>query len=425
MSGRYSKKRAFDPAAFPPDPANDNFPSEVIPWPKEVKPRPRAVPPAKPARPIGLPPKPVFSPPGRKPLPLRGPWRFPKPGRLPLPGWWQFIGVLELADGMYEWWKNRTPYWPHPNLYPYMRLACDAGPRPPIYPIATHLGYRAGNVNGNNCGLELQSWPGAGALTQPFPGGNYPTGSNGTYVVLDKRSFDPLVWPSAAGSRFRYDQVWHLTIPSGATIGPADNLFIPLPLRQLPSPGMDPNRQRGLPGKPPLPDPPDYDPLPGNVPPPMRRVPAGSPMPGPGPGRVGGRRPPGPRERERKAKSTMVHMLSILDAISEGAEVVDAIYDALPDDVKRKWDRKGRGLIDNAGQYGIDGADWKLKALWHNWDKVDIDQAARNILANHIQDSVLGSIYRKLPRNVGGAVDEGVKGANEVLESIFEVVGLN
>ena len=143
------------------------------------------------------------------------------------------------------------------------------------------------------------------------------------------------------------------------------------------------------------------------------------------PSKPGGPRPPKPRQRERKALGTMRTVLTVLDHASEAAEVVDAIYEALPAKTREKWScGGGRGLIDSAGQYGIDKADCKLRALWHNWHKVDIEKAVKNIIANEIQDRVIGNIARASPNNVGRATDDAQKKINELLERLFEAVGL-
>lgn len=134
-------------------------------------------------------------------------------------------------------------------------------------------------------------------------------------------------------------------------------------------------------------------------------------------------RPP-PRTKERKRR---VRFFNWLDWISEAGEVVDALYDGLPKKVRQKWEKEHQGghwvydkrekrwewyldpnrhpAIDQAGQYGISGADWKARALWHNWDKVDLDAALRNIIKNTFEDRFLGEIHKRLPRNVGAALD--------------------
>lgn len=148
------------------------------------------------------------------------------------------------------------------------------------------------------------------------------------------------------------------------------------------------------------------------------------------PGRPHTRTPPRRREKEApKALSRSGRQIraifAALDALSEWSELVDALYDALPDDVKKRWgkDRDSRGLLDNAGQYGIDGADWKIQALWANWHRLDTAKAFRNIVKNEVQDKLLGLLNRNLPRNVGRAVDPGMKEFNAWLESTMATLG--
>lgn len=131
------------------------------------------------------------------------------------------------------------------------------------------------------------------------------------------------------------------------------------------------------------------------------------------------RRPPGRKEKQRKATGPLslgVQLFQALDTVSELSEIVDALYSALPEDVQDKWNRKSRGLTDQAGQYGIDGADWKLEALWHNWHKIDPQTAVENIMNNVAQDAIHGLLHKNLPVNSGKAFDDGFKSIEKALE---------
>lgn len=99
-------------------------------------------------------------------------------------------------------------------------------------------------------------------------------------------------------------------------------------------------------------------------------------------------------DKEKKTKSVGTRVADFLDFVSESAEVVDAVYQALPDDVKKRWS-KGRKERpgDSMGQYGLDGADWKLQAIYHNWEKIDGAQAVANVLANEFEDRVYGKAF--------------------------------
>lgn len=139
------------------------------------------------------------------------------------------------------------------------------------------------------------------------------------------------------------------------------------------------------------------------------------------------RQPPPKWVKESKVMSRSaklgIAVFHALDVLSEYSELVDAFYDALPADVRNRWDRDSRGLIDQAGQYGIDGADWKLQALWYNWHRVDGPQALKNIVANEYQDRILGIVHRNTPRNTGGALEQGTKGVNDQVQEFLATLG--
>lgn len=129
----------------------------------------------------------------------------------------------------------------------------------------------------------------------------------------------------------------------------------------------------------------------------------------------GGFRPrkrPRRKTRERKKYSTVAKIFKVLDALSESAEVVDCVFDSLPKPVQKKWkkDRPNRGLLDTAGQYGIDGADWKAQALWHNHKQVDWNKAFLCITANQIEDMIIGRLQRHLPKGASTAISRGYGG---------------
>lgn len=120
-----------------------------------------------------------------------------------------------------------------------------------------------------------------------------------------------------------------------------------------------------------------------------------------------GKSTPDKGRRNRKLETwhakLRVAIFRAVDVLSEGAEVVDAFFDALPKDVKKRWNEKcGRKSNnfdgDQVGQYGIDNADCKLRALYYNWHKVDMNEAVQNLLANAIEDTIVGNIERRLPR---------------------------
>lgn len=155
------------------------------------------------------------------------------------------------------------------------------------------------------------------------------------------------------------------------------------------------------------------------------------------------REPPGKRERHGKVMTRSakvgIALYRALDRASESAEVVDAIYQALPKDVRDRWEKDrfpdahwikdkqtGKWIKvgidrpgDNFGQYGLSGADWKLQALYWNWHKVDLVQAVKNVIKNELQDQVIGLIQRQLPRNVGNAHSLGDRELAKLLDDWF------
>lgn len=137
------------------------------------------------------------------------------------------------------------------------------------------------------------------------------------------------------------------------------------------------------------------------------------------------RAPPKVYESEGKVNTRSgrlgIMLYRTLDHVSEWAEVVEAIYDALPDDVKKRWERD-RYMGDNFGQYGIGAAPWQLQALYYNWHKVDFVQAVKNVLKNQLSDAAIGGMQSKLPKNTGAAHEQGEKEFAKWLDDIFNEV---
>ena len=121
------------------------------------------------------------------------------------------------------------------------------------------------------------------------------------------------------------------------------------------------------------------------------------------------------RRRERKVisrtKAIAIVLFNALDTISEGAEIIDAFYDALPAH-RQTCEKDGRGLIDNAGQYGIDRADCKAQQVWKHLAEVDAGLALHNIMKNALEDKLVGAVAGKLPVNIGRANESPVAISN-------------
>lgn len=253
--------------------------------------------------------------------------------------------------------------------------------------------------------------------TQPWP---YTIGATARTVRLWSRTNPP-----GGGGGFTKHKEWQRTIsavglPSQAKVLPTAEPNDPAP--EI-SPAINPNVMRVIPSVRPMPQP---KPEPSPDGPPVR-VKAQAQEFAPGRPRrfvtPRGRTPPKPKEKEGKYLSKSAQqaaaLMAGLDTVSELSEIVDAFFDALPKDVKRKWEKKhkARGLLDQAGQYGIDGADWKMAALFWNWHKIDADRAFKNLVNNAAQDTLHGLLHRNLPVNTGRALDPGIKAIEKMLKN--------
>lgn len=137
------------------------------------------------------------------------------------------------------------------------------------------------------------------------------------------------------------------------------------------------------------------------------------------------RSPPSSGEREppksiSRSRKLAVMVFRSLDAVSEWAEIVDAAFEALPEKVQKRWKRKSRGLIDSAGQYGIDGADWKLQAIFHNYMSLDVQTFVENIIKNNVEDDIIGAMNRARPRNSVSAFEQSDKVIGKALNEFLD-----
>ena len=98
----------------------------------------------------------------------------------------------------------------------------------------------------------------------------------------------------------------------------------------------------------------------------------------------------------------------VLGSASEAGEVVEAVYKALPQDVRTRWERgRDRDPRPFGGQYAVSSdVTWQLQAIYYNWSRLDAVKAIQNLGANYVEDMVLGTAYgsqdRLRPRNAPG-----------------------
>lgn len=383
--------------------------------------------------------------------------------------------LIDIAEGIDDWARNPVPWKPSQAFAPYTVLKCNVGPTPQ-YPRVTHRGTRSGLVNSTDCGLSGQAWENAPCVDAVGTG---VTNANRTFITLAKRSGDPALCPATnLTMRFRYIQVWWFVRPAGLSIPAGVPVFQNISVMPWgdSDPAADPNNRRNEAAADPAPPRAgEPHPMAGANPSPVTTITfPGMGLPGldaapdlsqgsqpwvftqPGTQTDApiGRNPPvatGERERKFITRTQRVGqaIFQVLDTASEWAEVVDCIYGSLPKKTRDRWEkdrglhwvkvktpyrpggvwvktkaRKGLSIWETAGQYGLDGADWKSEAIWHNLDKVDMDASLRCMAANHVEDMIIGGIQRRLPRNTGGALDQGNQALAEALNWAQEALGV-
>lgn len=110
--------------------------------------------------------------------------------------------------------------------------------------------------------------------------------------------------------------------------------------------------------------------------------------------------PPRGRSKERKGGKWARGAFRAMDFVSEASEMLDCVYDALPKATRKAWEKEhkpegtwkkdGNRMIDQFGQYGISGADWKGPAIYMFYDQIDLDKMMVCLIKNHLSDKVMG-----------------------------------
>lgn len=115
---------------------------------------------------------------------------------------------------------------------------------------------------------------------------------------------------------------------------------------------------------------------------------------------------PGPRTRERKPKSGGGAALTLtsrfakraMHYVTETGDVVDAIYDAIPEDKQIPVNRKGAD-----GTWVKPSLSDKVRHIYENMDNVDWDMAWANVVVNNMVDSVIGKTSNQTMSNLKNA----------------------
>lgn len=96
------------------------------------------------------------------------------------------------------------------------------------------------------------------------------------------------------------------------------------------------------------------------------------------------REPPKQRDRENKGKMGrgLWNLLNAFGVASEGMDLVDAAWNALP------RDRRSRSF--HKGQYVRPNWRTRIGDVYRNWQHIDMDRFARNVVANQLEDAYYG-----------------------------------
>lgn len=129
----------------------------------------------------------------------------------------------------------------------------------------------------------------------------------------------------------------------------------------------------------------------------------------PKPARRFARKPPGPGEKEVKLRATLpAGVLAIQKAghaVTEGLDLLDSFYDALPKTVRSAGVFKG-------GKWWKVSPQEKVRVIWNNFDQLDWDKVIKNLAKNEIEDRILGranaSADRALTRSPIGRINRGI-----------------
>lgn len=195
----------------------------------------------------------------------------------------------------------------------------------------------------------------------------------------------------------------------------------PQPYRTIPSRPVSPlpegsergpsPRPRLLPDNPSVPGPSWVFNVPGK---PTLVLPTFPPLVGPGTGSNPGTEVaplpgrPRPRQKEKKVYAKLKGGAArLVSGITETADAVDAIYEALPEKLRKKLEKRYRQQAIREGRWVTIPPHQKAEWIYRYWKKVDIVQAMKNLAINELEDRVIGKLAqgaRKTSRRMGGIV---------------------
>lgn len=109
--------------------------------------------------------------------------------------------------------------------------------------------------------------------------------------------------------------------------------------------------------------------------------------------------PPGPRVHERKGQlqEAMGKAVAVAFAATEFVDALEAVYDSLPDDVKRRTSKSGvarKGAMIGEGTRYSTPID-KFMAVYRNYQSINMSEMVKNLLINQLVDKIIGTMSAK------------------------------
>lgn len=321
-------------------------------------------------------------------LPLRLPLRYPMLGEVAN----YYHHIYESWNSLQAVFSGQGMFARQPRGHGYNMNVCNAGAGP---------------------ATDSQAWPNCGASyvihppfgVSPFASqfwvwGKYVSGVNvhsqGSYYQPGtKYTWDGVTDPP----RFRMNPVTNLptVVPPGTAPSPQSPTvrIAPMPRRLVPHIRNHTGRQVGNGSGGPMWDPP----IPEG---PRPSVPGTDPHV-PEPPR------PGTREKKGRMPVGLMRALGVAYQATEAADLADALFDALPKDIRKQVPKSGRARKGSRIGEGTPYATpWdKARHVWENLEHLDLSQAVINILKNHILDMIIGGAHGRTDefsrRFVGGS----------------------
>lgn len=105
-------------------------------------------------------------------------------------------------------------------------------------------------------------------------------------------------------------------------------------------------------------------------------------------------KPPGPGDKERKVianvrNGSLVGWL--IGTVTESIDFIEAVHKALPKDVRMHWRKDAKGKWRPVKP----AVDVMLADLYQHFDKLDLNEALKNVLIEQLQDAAVGKLGKR------------------------------